>query len=54
MKTTKINTKNTILPGEVLSEKAFKALIKEAEAGPFLSEEEYQKEFNKWRKQLKK
>lgn len=54
MNTTKIDTKSTILPGEPLTEKAFKAMIKEAEKGPFLSEEEYKKEFNKWRKQIKK
>ena len=54
MQTTKINSKSAILPGEPLTERAFKAMIREAEKGPFLSEEEYKREFNKWRKQIKK
>lgn len=50
----RIRNKSAILPGEPLSEKAFNAMIKEAEMGPFLSETEYKKAFDKWRKKLKK
>ncbi len=54
MKTVKNKKLNLAIPGEPMSQKEFEALIKEAEKGPFYSDEEFRKKFDKWRKTLKK
>ena len=45
---TKLN-ENYSRPGKPLKKKAFEAMVKEAEKGPFYSIEESKKKFQKWR-----
>lgn len=54
MKTIKEKKRNTSTPGSPMTETEFRDFIKEGEKGPFLSETEYNKDFNTWRKQLKR
>jgi hypothetical protein len=56
MKTVKAGTqeKNFAIPGEPITHSEFDAHIKEAEKGHFTSWEQDKKEFNVWRKKLKK
>ena len=54
MKKIKENKRNTAIPGKPMNDLEFKSFIKEGEKGPFLTEVEYTKDFDEWRKQLKK
>lgn len=54
MKTSKDKSKNLATPGKPMSQDEFVSLIKEAEAGEFISLEESKRKFNEWRLQRKK
>ncbi|NBL64625.1 hypothetical protein GV828_05350 [Flavobacterium sp. NST-5] len=54
MKTKKENPENFAIPGKPMSEKKFKALIKEAEKGEFYTDGEFRARFEEWKKSLKK
>ena len=54
MKTSKIKPKNLATPGKPMTQEAFLSLIKEAENGEFLSENEFDTKFNEWRLKRKK
>lgn len=45
---------NYATPGEPMTRSEFSSFIKEAEKGPFLSEKEFQRKFNTWKKALEK
>jgi hypothetical protein len=49
MKPSKEKAENLATPGEPMSQEAFLRLIKEAEEGEFLTEEEFDKRFEEWR-----
>jgi hypothetical protein len=46
--------KNYATPGEPMTEAEFKSFVKEAEEGPFLSEKEFKRKFEVWKKTLEK
>ena len=54
MKTEEKKSKNLATPGKPMSEEAFACLIKEAEEGEFLSDEEFHNKFEAWRLNRKK
>lgn len=56
MKTVKVKTKekNFAIPGEPMTQAEFEAHIKKAERGPFTDWEEGKKEFEAWKKTVKK
>jgi len=54
MKTSKDKSKNLATPGKPMSQDEFVSLIKEAEAGEFLTEKEFDKKFQEWRLNRKK
>lgn len=54
MKTTAKKPKNLATPGKPMTQDEFVSLIKEAEAGEFLSEKEFEERFKEWRLQKKK
>jgi hypothetical protein len=49
MKTADKKPKNLATPGKPMSQDEFVSLIKEAEAGEFLTEKEFDKKFEEWR-----
>jgi hypothetical protein len=54
MKTIKDKSENLATPGKPMSQKKFTSMIKEAEAGEFMSVEEFKERFDKWRLERKK
>jgi hypothetical protein len=46
--------KNYATPGEPMTEAEFKLFISVAEEGPFLSEKEFKRKFEAWKKALEK
>ena len=50
MKTSKSNKNNWAIPGEPIGIEEFKAGIKEAEKGPFMTLEELKKAVEEWKK----
>jgi len=53
MRNSKVNTKNKpAIPGKAISQKEVKALVKEAEKGPFYSHKELADKFTLWKKSL--
>lgn len=54
MKTPAKKPKNLATPGKSMTQDEFVSLIKEAEAGEFLSEKEFDERFKEWRLQKKK
>lgn len=54
MKTSNKKSKNLATPGKPMSQDEFVSLIKEAEEGTFLTEEEFDKKFEEWRLKRKK
>lgn len=54
MKTSTKKPKNLATPGKPMTQDEFVSLIKEAEAGEFLSEKEFDARFKEWRLQKKK
>jgi hypothetical protein len=54
MKTADKKNKNLAIPGKPMSQKALADLIKEAEDGPFMSAEEFEKRFEEWKQNRKK
>ena len=54
MKATEDKHNNLATPGKPMSQKKFTTLIKEAEDGEFLSENEFRLKFEQWRLQRKK
>jgi hypothetical protein len=54
MKTAKEKPKNLATPGKPMLQEDFVSLIKEAEAGEFLTEKEFDAKFEKWRLERKK
>jgi hypothetical protein len=54
MKSLKDKSENLATPGKPMSQKKFTSMIKEAEAGEFLTEKEFNDRFEKWRLERKK
>lgn len=54
MKATEDKHNNLATPGKPMSQKKFASLIKEAEEGSFLSENQFRLKFEEWRLQRKK
>jgi hypothetical protein len=54
MKTIKDNSENLATPGKPMSQKKFTSMIKEAEAGEFMTLEDSKKHFETWRKKILK
>ena len=54
MKIKKDKSDNLATPGKPMSQKKFSALIKEAEEGEFLTENEFRTRFEEWRLNRKK
>ena len=48
------NFDNLATPGKPMSEKKFSSMIKEADAGEFISLDESKKRFEEWRKKISK
>ena len=54
MKTADKKNKNLAIPGKPMSQKAFADLIKEAEEGEFMNDEDFHNKFEAWRLSRKK
>ena len=54
MKTDNKKSKNLATPGKPMSEEDFARLIKEAEEGEFMSDEDFHNKFEAWRLSRKK